>query len=58
MLAQALVVGVECGCIFTPSVAILPLYFSTKRVLVNGIAASGSGIGMLDPTQLLRRNTS
>jgi MFS family permease len=45
MLAQAIVVGVGCGCIFIPSVAILPSYFSTKRGLANGIAASGSGLG-------------
>ena len=45
MLAQALVVGVGSGCIFIPSVAILPTYFSTKRGLANGLAASGSGFG-------------
>jgi hypothetical protein len=47
MLAQALVVGVGCGCIFIPSVAILPSYFSTKKGLANGIAASGSGLGKI-----------
>jgi MFS family permease len=55
-LAQALVVGVGCGCSFIPSVAILPSYFSTKKGLVNGIAASGSGLGMLHFTQLLLLN--
>jgi MFS family permease len=45
VLAQALLVGVGCGCTFIPSVAILPSYFSTKKGLANGIAASGSGFG-------------
>ena len=54
MLAQAVVVGAGCGCIFIPSVAILPSYFSTKRGLANGIAASGSGLGMSDSNQVMR----
>lgn len=46
ILAQGVVVGIGCGCVFIPSVAILPTYFSTKRGLANGIASSGSGLGM------------
>jgi MFS family permease len=45
MLAQAFCIGIGNGCIFVPSVAILPQYFSTKKALANGLAASGSSIG-------------
>ena len=45
MLAQAVVIGLGNGCIFVPSVAILPQYFTTRKALANGIAASGSSIG-------------
>lgn len=45
MLSQAIAVGLAGGSLFIPSVAILPQYSKKKRALVNGIAASGSGIG-------------
>ncbi|KAG9779526.1 MFS-type transporter dbaD [Exophiala dermatitidis] len=45
MLAQALCIGIGNGCLFIPSVAILPQYFSTKKALANGIAAAGSSVG-------------
>ena len=45
MLAQAICVGIGCGCLFVPSVAIIPTYFSTKKALATGIAASGSSLG-------------
>lgn len=45
MLAQAFLIGLGNGCVFVPSVAILPQYFSTRKALANGIAASGSSIG-------------
>jgi MFS family permease len=45
MLAQAICIGLGNGCMFIPSVAILPQYFSTRKALVNGIAASGSSLG-------------
>jgi MFS family permease len=45
MLAQALCIGLGNGCLFIPSVAILPQYFSNKKALANGIAASGSSLG-------------
>ncbi|KIX04723.1 uncharacterized protein Z518_05593 [Rhinocladiella mackenziei CBS 650.93] len=45
MLAQAFCIGIGNGCIFIPSVAILPQYFSTRKALANGIAASGSSLG-------------
>lgn len=45
MLAQAVCIGLGNGCLFIPSVAILPQYFSTRKALANGIAASGSSLG-------------
>ncbi|KIV78901.1 hypothetical protein PV11_06503 [Exophiala sideris] len=45
MLAQGITIGIGAGCIFIPSVAILPQYFSTKKALANGMAASGSSLG-------------
>lgn len=45
MLAQAFCIGIGNGCLFIPSVAILPQYFSTRKALANGIAASGSSLG-------------
>jgi MFS family permease len=45
LLAQAFVIGLGNGCLFIPSVAILPQYFTTHKALANGIAASGSSIG-------------
>jgi MFS family permease len=45
ILAQAFCIGIGNGCIFVPSVAILPQYFSTRKALANGLAASGSSIG-------------
>jgi MFS family permease len=47
MLAQGVCVGLGCGCIFVPSIAILPTYFSTRKASATGIAASGSSLGML-----------
>lgn len=45
ILAQGVAIGIGNGCLFVPSVAILPQYFTTKNPIVNGIAASGSSIG-------------
>jgi len=45
MLAQGICVGLGSGCLFIPSVAILPQYFTTKKAFANGIAASGSSLG-------------
>jgi MFS family permease len=44
-LAQAVCIGIGTGCLYVPSVALLPQYFSSKRALVTGIAASGSSLG-------------
>ncbi|KAL1884849.1 hypothetical protein Plec18167_001504 [Paecilomyces lecythidis] len=45
MLAQGVCVGLAAGCLFVPSVAVLPQYFKKKRGLANGLAASGSSFG-------------
>jgi MFS family permease len=50
ILAQGLCVGIGSGCLFIPSVAIVSTYFSTKKSLATGIAASGSSIaGIIYP---------
>ncbi|KAK8046375.1 MFS general substrate transporter [Apiospora saccharicola] len=45
IIAQGIVVGIGGGCLFVPSVAILPTYFSTRMAFTIGVAGSGSGIG-------------
>jgi MFS family permease len=45
VLAQAICIGIGCGCLFVPGVAILSTYFSTKIATAMGIAASGSSLG-------------
>lgn len=45
LLAQGFVIGLGSGCLFVPSVAILPPYFKTKLGLVLGLATSGSSMG-------------
>lgn len=45
ILAQGVCVGLAAGCMFVPSVALLPQYFRRKRGFANGLAASGSSIG-------------
>lgn len=45
ILAQGVVIGLASGCLFVPSVAILPQYFQKRRGLANGFAAAGSSIG-------------
>jgi predicted MFS family arabinose efflux permease len=45
LLSQAICVGIGCGCLFVPGVAILSTYFSTKIATTMGIAASGSSLG-------------
>lgn len=45
MLAQAICIGLGQGCLWIPSVAILPQYFTTRKALATGLAASGSSIG-------------
>lgn len=45
VIAQGLVVGLGNGCLWVPSVAILPQYFTTRKALANGLAAAGSSVG-------------
>jgi MFS family permease len=45
LLAQGICLGLGEGLLFVSSVAILPQHFTTKKVLANGIAASGSSLG-------------
>lgn len=46
-LTQGLLFGFGIGFLFTPSVGIVPQWFSTKRSLANGFSACGSGLGGL-----------
>lgn len=45
VLAQGIVVGIGGGCIFIPSVAVLPMYFRKRLAFSIGVAGSGSGVG-------------
>ncbi|KAG9235071.1 MFS monocarboxylate transporter-like protein [Amylocarpus encephaloides] len=45
ILSQGVVLGIGSGCVFIPSIAVLPSYFSKNRALAMGIGASGSAIG-------------
>lgn len=45
LLAQGFTIGLGAGCLYVPSLAIMPSYFSTRIGLAIGIAASGSSTG-------------
>jgi MFS family permease len=45
LLAQGVVCGLGGGALFINATSILPSYFSKKRALVMGLAASGSSLG-------------
>jgi len=45
LLAQGVCTGLGMTCFFTPCVAVVPPYFSSKRALAMGIAATGSSVG-------------
>ncbi|KZF20961.1 monocarboxylate permease-like protein, mch4 [Xylona heveae TC161] len=45
LLAQAICIGVGNGCLYIPSVAIIPQYFFNRKAIATGIAASGSSVG-------------
>ncbi len=49
LLAQGVMVGLASGCLFLPSIAVLPQYFEKKRALATGIGSSGSAIGNYCP---------
>ena len=45
MLAQGVVAGFGSCFLFIPATAIIPQYFTRRRALANGIAASGASLG-------------
>ena len=45
LLAQGIAIGIGDGCLFLPSVAIVPQYFSTRKSIATGVASLGSSIG-------------
>lgn len=45
LLAQAFCVGIGAGLLFTPTVSLIPAYFTTHMGLAVGIASSGSSLG-------------
>ena len=45
LLAQAFCIGIGGGLLFTPTVSLVPTYFSTRIGLAVGIASSGSSLG-------------
>ncbi|KAI1474566.1 monocarboxylate permease-like protein, mch4 [Daldinia eschscholtzii] len=45
MLAQGLCVGVGAGCLFVPSVAVIPEYFNKRKPLAMGVVTCGSSFG-------------
>jgi MFS family permease len=47
LLAQGFVIGIGCGCLFVPSLAVVQPYFSSHLGLALGIAATGSSVGGL-----------
>ncbi|KUI59778.1 Riboflavin transporter MCH5 [Cytospora mali] len=55
LLAQAFCVGIGAGLLFTPTVSLIPTWFSTRIGLAIGIAASGSSLGgVIYPVVLYR----
>lgn len=55
MLTQGLLVGIGCGCLFVPSIAVLPMYFKKKKALALGVAAAGSSLGGIIFTIVFRQ---
>ncbi|KAF1949929.1 MFS general substrate transporter [Byssothecium circinans] len=45
LLSQAFCVGIGSGLLFTPTISLLPTYFSTHMGLAVGIASSGPSLG-------------
>ncbi|GFN17186.1 hypothetical protein AtubIFM55763_004376 [Aspergillus tubingensis] len=45
LLAQAFCIGLGNGCLYIPSVAMIPQYFSSRRPIATALAASGSSLG-------------
>lgn len=45
ILSQGICIGIGMGCLYVPSISILPSYFSTRLGLAIGVASSGSSLG-------------
>ena len=45
ILSQGVLVGLCCGLLYIPSVALMPLYFKDRRGLALGLATSGASVG-------------
>jgi predicted MFS family arabinose efflux permease len=45
LLSQAVCTGLGSGLLGLTSVAVIPLYFSSRRMVATGIAATGSSLG-------------
>lgn len=45
MLAQGLLIGLCCGLLYVPSLAMIPLYFKKRRGLALGLGAGGGSVG-------------
>lgn len=55
VLAQGLCIGLGAGLMFTPAVAVLQSYFSSRIGLASGLAAAGSSLGgIIYPVVLYR----
>ena len=46
-LSLVLCTGIGMSLLFTPSVAIIGTYFTSKRAIAAGVSAAGGGVGML-----------
>ncbi|KLJ10607.1 hypothetical protein EMPG_09871 [Blastomyces silverae] len=46
-LSQGLCMGLGCGLIFCPTIALMPTYFTSKRAIALAIGAAGSATGGL-----------
>lgn len=58
MLSQGILIDVCLGLLYIPSVALMPLYFKTKRNLALGLATSGGSFGGIIYPIIFRRNLS
>jgi len=45
-LSLGLCCGIGMSLLFTPSVAVIGTYFTTKRPIAAGVSATGAGVGM------------
>lgn len=57
-LSLGVCTGLGMGLLFFPAVTVITSYFTTRRALANGIAASGSAIGEYNKPLTLRSSSS